>query len=78
MADKKPNDNQRKKLASTAATSLPQQLAFLPSLPSKSLELTSALCDIESVTKKAVEAAKKASNQNLSQAAAAHGKFGII
>ena len=74
MADNKPNDNQRKKLANTASTSLPQQLAYLPSLPTKSLELTSALCDIDSVTKKAVEAAKKSSNQNLSQAASAHGK----
>ncbi len=75
LADNKPNDHQRKKLANTAATYLPQQLAYLPSLPTKALELTSALCDIDDVTKKAIEAGKKSSSQNLSQAAASHGKM---
>lgn len=73
-ADDKPNDNVRKKLASSAAASLPQQLAILPSLPLKSLELTSAICDIDNVTKKAIEASRKTSNKNLTQAATAHGK----
>jgi symplekin len=76
-ADDKPNDNSRKKLASTAASSLLQQLAVLPYLPTKALELTSGLCDINSVTNKALEASRKSSNQNLSQAASAHGKFTI-
>jgi len=71
-ADDKPNDNVRKKIASSAASSLPQQLAILPSLPSNALELTSALCDIDSVTKKAIEASRKSSNQNLAASAAAH------
>ena len=73
QADEKPNDSARKKIASAAATSLPQQLAVLPSLSSKALELTSALCDIDGITKKAVEASRKASNQNLAQAATVHG-----
>ena len=73
-ADNKPNDSLRKKLASTAASSLPQQLAVLPCLSAKSLELTSTLCDIDNVTKKALEASRKSSNQNLTQAASAHGK----
>ncbi len=74
-ADEKPNDHLRKKLASTAAAALPQQLAVLPSLPANSLEMTSALCDIDEITKKAIDASRKTSNQNLTQAATAHGKL---
>ncbi len=74
-ADDKPNDNTRKKIASTAASALPQQLAILPSLPSHALQLTSALCDIDAVTKKAIEASRKSSNQNLAASASAHGKL---
>mmetsp|Transcript_3429 Transcript_3429/g.4004 ORF Transcript_3429/g.4004 Transcript_3429/m.4004 type:complete len:1434 (-) Transcript_3429:56-4357(-) len=71
-ADNKPNDNTRKKLASVAAASLPQHLAYLPSITPKSLELTSSLCDIDSIMKKAVEASRKSSNQNLAASASAH------
>ena len=76
-ADNKPNDKLRQKLAGNAASALRQQLAVLPSLPSKALELTSALCDIDDITKKAAEASRKASDKNISQAANAHGELHI-
>mmetsp|Transcript_7025 Transcript_7025/g.10072 ORF Transcript_7025/g.10072 Transcript_7025/m.10072 type:complete len:1669 (-) Transcript_7025:301-5307(-) len=68
----KPSDNQKRKIATIASSSLPYQLAIAPSLTDSALEHTSSLCDIESITKKAAEAARKASNQNLASSAAAH------
>jgi symplekin len=72
-ADEKPMDNNRKKIASTAASSLSKELSQLPSINEHSLELASQLCDIDGITKKAIEASRKASNKTVATAAAANG-----
>ena len=74
-ADDKPMDIHKKKVASTAASSLSNELGLLPVLTENSLELASLLCDIDGITKKASEASRKATNQNLAAAAAANGTF---
>lgn len=71
-ANEKPNDSNRKKIASQAASSLPQQMAVLPSVTPSALKITSSLCDIDEVTKKAAEAARKSSQQTIAASAAAH------
>lgn len=72
-ADAKPMDNNRKKVASSAASSLSKELSQLPSINEHSLELASLLCDIDGITKKAVEASRKASNKSVATAAATNG-----
>lgn len=74
-ADEKPMDNQRKKLASAAASSLSKDLGLLPAVTESALELASRLCDIDEISKKAAEASRKTSNQNLATAAATNGTF---
>ena len=71
--DEKPLDSERKKVAAVAASSLPQHLAIAPHVTQTSLELTCAMCDIESITRKASEAATKVTNQNLATSAAYNG-----
>ena len=71
--DEKPLDSERKKLAAVAASSLPQHLAIAPHVTQTSLELTCAMCDVESITRKASEAATKVTNQNLATSAAYNG-----
>mmetsp|Transcript_53479 Transcript_53479/g.160029 ORF Transcript_53479/g.160029 Transcript_53479/m.160029 type:complete len:1293 (-) Transcript_53479:126-4004(-) len=62
-ANDKPNDAARRKVAARAATSLPRQLAAAPSVTPASLSIASSLCDIEDLTKKAAEAARKSTQQ---------------
>jgi symplekin len=71
-ANNAPNDAQQKRAATVAAASLPQQLAMLPALGPSSLELTSSLCDIAEITKKAAEASKKSSDKTLAASASIH------
>ena len=71
-ANNAPNDAQQKRAATVAAASLPQQLAMLPALGPSSLEITSSLCDIAEITKKAAEAAKKSSDKTLAASASIH------
>jgi symplekin len=77
-ANEKPMDNHRKKLASTAASSLSKDLGLLPTVTESSLELASLLCNIDEISKKAVEASRKTSNQNLATAAATNGMLLIF
>jgi len=70
-ADEKPNDTRRKRLATVGASALPQQLAIVPAMTPSALELTSAMCDITAITKKATEASRKASS-NIALNAAMH------
>ena len=74
-ADEKPLDLERKKMATMAAMSLAQHLAIAPNITKTSLELTSTMCDVETITRKAHEAATKATNQNLATSAAYNGKL---
>lgn len=74
-ADEKPMDNQRKKLASAAASSLSKDLGLLPAVTESALELASRLCDIDEISRKAAEASRKTSNQNLATAAATNGRY---
>jgi len=67
--DAKPNDKQRKILARESTSSLLDQLASVPTLTPSALELTSYLCEIEEITKKANESARK---ENLASSGAAH------
>ena len=69
-ADDKPMDVQRKKLASTASTTLSKHLGELPSLPDDALEMASLLCDVGEITKKAKESSRKTSSQNIQTSAA--------
>lgn len=71
-ANNAPNDAQQKRAATVAAASLPQQLAMLPALGPSSLEITSSLCDIADITKKAAEASKKSSDKTLAASASIH------
>lgn len=75
-ADEKPMDNNRKKIASAAASSLSKDLSLLPSISENSLELASLLCDIDGITKKAIEASRKASNKTVATASATNGMLG--
>ena len=68
LSNKNPKDNERKRIANSAASSLPHQLGAAPYLTKSSLNLVSSLCDIEDVVKKF---SKKAPSQTIAEAAAA-------
>lgn len=67
-ANKKPNDNEKKRIATNAASLLPHQLGAAPSITPSALNLVGSLCDIDEVSKKAV----KTSRQSIAESAAAH------
>lgn len=71
-ADEKPGDNERKKAAALAAVSLQRDLALLPVLTPSSLQIVSAMCDIDDITKKAADASRKTSQQTIAASAAIH------
>lgn len=71
-ADEKPGDNDRKKAAAIAAVYLQRDLALLPALTPSSLHLVSAMCDIDDITKKAADAARKTAQQTIAASAAIH------
>lgn len=67
-ANKKPNDNEKKRIATNAASLLPHQLGAAPSITPSALNLVGSLCDIDEVSKKAV----KTSRQSIAESAAGH------
>ena len=69
-ANDKPNDNDRKRVATQTASTMQQDLAVLPLLTPSSLSLTAAMCDIDDITKRAAEASRKSSQQNIATSAA--------
>ena len=71
-ANDKPGDAERKRIATVGAASLTKELSTLPYVPQSSLELVSRLCDIEEITKKAAEAARKTAQQTIATSAAIH------
>ncbi|KAL7493329.1 hypothetical protein ACHAWT_002361 [Skeletonema menzelii] len=52
LSNQNPKDNERKRIANAAASSLPHQLGAAPFLTPSSLNLVSSLCDIDEVVKK--------------------------
>jgi symplekin len=71
-ANAKPSDAERKKTAAQAALHLQQDIAKLPRLTRSSLVLISRLCDIEEITKKSLDAARKTAPEDIAAGAAAH------
>jgi symplekin len=69
LSNKTPNDSEKKRIANTAASLLPQQLAAAPSLSRMSLEMLGSLCDIDEISRKA---ATKSSKQTIAESAALH------
>ena len=69
LSNKTPNDSEMKRIANTAASLLPQQLAAAPSLSRTSLEMLGSLCDIDEISRKA---ATKSSKQTIAESAALH------
>lgn len=72
VANDKPNDLVKKKIASQTAAALQRDIAKLPRLTQHSILQLASFCDIEGITKKATEANKKSSQQSVAEAAAIH------
>lgn len=68
LSNQNPKDNERKRIANSAASSLPHQLGAAPFLTPSSLNLVSSLCDIDEVVKKF---STKTPSQTIAEAAAA-------
>eukprot|EP00984_Skeletonema_dohrnii_P016588 scaffold7407_cov120-Skeletonema_dohrnii-CCMP3373.AAC.10 len=68
LSNQNPKDNERKRIANAAASSLPHQLGAAPFLTPSSLNLVSSLCDIDEVVKKF---STKTPSQTIAEAAAA-------
>jgi symplekin len=66
----KPTDGERKRVATDTNQSLQQELGVLPYLSSASLDIVGAMCDLDEITKKASEAARKNSQQTIAASAA--------
>lgn len=71
-ANEKATDNDRKRVASALAATMQKDLGSLPLLTSSALKLVSAMCDIDEITKKTSEAARKQSQQSIATSAALH------
>mmetsp|Transcript_18647 Transcript_18647/g.40362 ORF Transcript_18647/g.40362 Transcript_18647/m.40362 type:complete len:1419 (+) Transcript_18647:149-4405(+) len=69
LSNKTPHDSEKKRIANTAASSLPQQLAAMPSVTGTALNLVGSLCDIDEISKKA---SAKSSKQTIAESAALH------
>jgi symplekin len=72
LANDKPTDPDRKRVAARATASLQRNFATLPRLTKASLLLVASMCDIEDITKKAAEASRKTSQDSIAASAAAH------
>jgi symplekin len=68
-ANDKPNDSDRKRVATQIAATMQRDLAVLPRLTPSALTLISAMCDIDDITKKAAEAGRKQSQQTIAASA---------
>lgn len=72
LANDKPSDNNRKRVAARSASNLQKEIAKVPRLTQSSLLLLCTMCDIDTITKKASEAARKTSQDSIAASAAAH------
>mmetsp|Transcript_21390 Transcript_21390/g.53011 ORF Transcript_21390/g.53011 Transcript_21390/m.53011 type:complete len:1402 (+) Transcript_21390:120-4325(+) len=71
-SNEKPTDAERKNRSADATSSLQQEFGMLPRLSTSALQLVSAMCDLDDITKKAAEAARKNSQQTIAASAALH------
>jgi symplekin len=71
-ANEKPNDADWKKAAALSASNLQRDLVKVHRLTRSSLLLVCAMCDIDAITKKAADAARKTSQESVAASAAAH------
>jgi symplekin len=71
-ANEKPNDADWKKAAALSASNLQRDLGKVHRLTRSSLLLVCAMCDIDAISKKAAEAARKTSQESVAASAAAH------
>lgn len=67
LSNKTPNDSEKKKIANTAVSSLPQQLGAAPAISGTSLSLVGSLCDISELSNRANE---KSSKRTIAESAA--------
>lgn len=70
QANSKPNDAEKKRVATLGTSAITQDLGILPYIPPSSLRFLGGLCDIEGITKKAQDAGRKASSQTIATSAA--------
>ena len=70
QAIEKPSDAEKKRVATLGTSSLTQQLGILPYLAPSTLRFACGLCDVEEITKKASDAARKTSSQTIAASAA--------
>ena len=71
-SNEKPADVERKNRSTDATSSLQQEFGMLPRLTTTALKLVGAMCDLDQITKKAAEAARKNSQQTIAASAALH------
>jgi len=71
-SNEKPADLERKNRSTDATSSLQEELGILPRMSTSTLQLVSAMCDLDEITKKAAEAARKNSQQTIAASAALH------
>ena len=71
-ANEKATDNDRKRVATKLSSTMQAEFGILPSLTPASLDLVSAMCDVDDISKKAAEAARKQSQQTIAASAALH------
>lgn len=71
-SNEKPADADRKNTSTDVTNSLQQEFGILPRLSTSALTLVSAMCDVDQITKKAAEAARKNSQQTIAASAALH------
>jgi symplekin len=72
MTNDKPNDNSKRKAAARATADLYRDFNKLPRLTKEALVLVGALCDIDDISKKAMEASRKTSHESVAASAAIH------
>lgn len=72
VANDKPNDLEKKKIATQAVSGLQRDVPLLPRLTSTSISQIASLCDIEAISKKAIEASRKTTQESIAEAAAIH------
>ncbi|EJK73374.1 hypothetical protein THAOC_05003, partial [Thalassiosira oceanica] len=68
-SNSKPGDNEAKRIANSAASSLPHLLGAAPALTATALNLVGSLCDIGEISRKA---SAKSSKQTIAESAALH------
>ena len=72
LADDKPSDQERKRTAAAVVASMSQEILRLSTFDVSTLDILCKLCDIDGITNKAREIAKKTSDDSIATAAATH------